>query len=132
MSSIIPSLWPPDLAPTVERTPLAILKEQASQLGAATKNLLEGQVVTQVFGQGNDRRLRHWFNIVAPSLDRYTYQLFVVSHKLELYPLDVNLVSGRGITTLNSETEFIAYLRQVFASDETRRVIGALLAQVQS
>jgi exonuclease III len=70
------------------------------------------------------------------------YQLLTVSHKLEPYPVTARLngpavanalaqrlrVSGE---ELASEAEFIDYLRKVFASEETRRVIGNLLAQVQ-
>ncbi len=81
MSSTIPNLWPTDLAPLAARTPLTILKEQASQLGAATKNLLEGHVTTYTSDEPNDRLFKHRFNIVAPSLGNYTYELFQVTHK---------------------------------------------------
>jgi hypothetical protein len=142
MSSAIPNLWPTDLAPTAERTPLSILKEQATQLGAQTKNLLEGQVTTSASAQGEDRLFQHVFNIVAPALDGYKYQLLTVTHKLDPYPVTVRQ-PFRGVNALAqrlqaqgeklaSESEFIDYLRKVFASDETRRVIGALLAQIQS
>ena len=40
------SLWPSDIAKVDEiRSPLAILKEQASQLGRATKNILVAEVL---------------------------------------------------------------------------------------
>jgi hypothetical protein len=138
MSSSIPNLWPTDLAPTVERTPLAILKEQAAQLGAQTKNLLEGRVDTETspVPLGQDRSFFHTLNVVAPALGNYTYRLLGVRHSLELYPLNATFYgspSGQPRTErLSSEADFIEYLRTVFASDETRRVIGALLAQVQS
>ncbi len=134
MSTTILSLWPQDLAPTAERTPLTILKEQAAQLGVATKNLLVGQVTTQSHLDGNEPYFNHWFNIVAPALDRYAYQLLTVSHRMDLYPLTINFHATKPptLTKVTSEAEFVAYLQQVFASAETRRIIGALLAQVQS
>jgi hypothetical protein len=136
MSSAIPNLWPTDLAPTVERTPLTILKEQAAQLGSQTKNLLEGRVDTTARPSGDDRLFQHRFIIVAPSLDSYAFLLLGVSHKLEPYPVKATFY-GRPSDSpenkeLTSEAEFIDYLRDVFASEATRRVIGALLAQVQS
>ena len=132
LSGSIPNLWPTDLAPTVERTPLAILKEQAAQLGARTKNLLEGRVTTRVYAQGEDRLFQHTFSVVAPALDGYTYRLLEVKHGLDPYPVTVGVSPTYVEEELASEAEFIEYLRRVFASDETRRIIGSLLAQVQS
>jgi hypothetical protein len=135
MSSALQNLWPTDLAPTVERTPLTILKEQAAQLGTMTKNLLEGRVETATTGSGRAVRFSHAFNIAAPSLG-YTYQLLILQHSLELYPISVAFYGSTSAPPkgqrLASEAEFLDYLRKVFASDETRRIIGALLAQVQS
>jgi hypothetical protein len=155
MSSTIPNLWPTDLAPTVERTPLTILKEQAAQLGVRTKNLLEGRVDTTthleflaptknlleghvIFPQDEvqSRVFRHVFSIVAPSLGGYRYELLAVGHRVEPYPLVAHFYGHPSAKPeskeLASEAAFIDYLREVFASDETRRIIGALLAQVQS
>jgi hypothetical protein len=143
MGGSIPNLWPTDLAPTVERTPLTILKEQAAQLGAQTKNLLEGQVDTAIetgimsaHDEIQSRVFRHVFSIVAPSLGGYRYELLAVAHKVEPYPLVAHFYGRPSVKPesreLASETEFVEYLRKVFASDETRRIIGALLAQVQS
>ena len=145
MGNSIQNLWPTDLAPTVERTPLTILKEQAAQLGAMTKNLLEGAVKTEMYREDalNQRRFVHNFNVVAPSLEGYSYKLLEVSHELDPYPVTVrltppptsNALADRvtGIPKeLASEAEFVEYLRSVFASDKTRRIVGALLAQVQS
>jgi hypothetical protein len=139
MGGSIPNLWPTDLAPTVERTPLTILKEQAAQLGAQTKNLLEGRVDTMMLPdsrQAGPVVFRHAFSIIAPLLGDYRYELLVVAHKLESYPLTAHFYgrpSGKPEgKELASEAEFIDYLREVFASAETRRIIGTLLAQVQS
>lgn len=137
MSSAIPSLWPTDLAPTVERTPLVILKEQATQLGTQTKNLLVGRVETFTSMQEWDRIFQHVFSIVAPTLDNYRYRLLDVSHGIEPYPLTARLFVGPASNLtreqkLSSEEEFLAFLRTAFASVETRTIIGALLAQVQS
>jgi hypothetical protein len=142
MGSVISNLWPADLAPTLERTPLTILKEQAVRLGAMTKNLLEGHVdTTRVPDATSPEQLafRHSFKVVAPTLDGYAWELLVVKHRLEPYPLVAHFYgrpsrwkSEPESRELNSEAEFIDYLRQVFASEETRGIIGTLLAQIGS
>ena len=68
-------LWG-DIAPSAVRTPASILREQASLLGAKTKNTIEGQVETWTSGS----KLYHSFNLVVPALDNYSYELFKISH----------------------------------------------------
>lgn len=104
------------------RTPVAILREQASLLSAKTGNLLERQVKTTVVGT----RFFHSFRLVAPALDRYTYGLFTVSHDVSMYPASADDVAPR----LSDEAEFTAWLRTELSSPETKRVVSTLLAQV--
>ena len=129
MGSQIPDLWPSDLSPATIVTPVAILREQAAKVGARTNDLLEGRVTTRVQGK---TRFMHYFSVVAPSLDNYAYQLLEVTHEAEPYPLLAHCTTDQAWRELHSEDEFLAYLREVFSSEETKRVIGALLAQVTS
>jgi len=76
-----------EIAPAAVRTPLAILREQAALLGAKTKNLIEATVATSV----NGPQFQHRFNLVVPSLGNYTYELFWVTHGIEMYPIIVPL-----------------------------------------
>ncbi len=144
MSTAIPNLWPADLlAPTMERTPLAILKEQAAQFSSMTRNLLEGRVDTTIHvgvlfpgDELQSRIFRHVFSIIAPTLEGYKYELLAVAHRVEPYPLIAHFYSHPSVNPeskeLSSEAEFVDYLRQVFASTESRSIISALLAQVGS
>lgn len=118
-------LWPQDIVAAVDfRTPLSILKEQASLLGQKTQNLVEG-VVTSVTNS-NDT-FQHMFYLAAPALSNYRYRLFTVTHEIDLYPLTI--VSETGQRGARSEEEFVEQLRAIFSHDQTKKVIGALIAQ---
>jgi len=116
-------LWG-DIAPTAVRTPVSILREQASLLGAKTKNMIEGQVETHT--SGGD--FYHAFNLVAPALENYSYELFQISHAVNLYPVHVRYSS----LVLKNEEAFVNWLGQKLSSPETKRIIGNLLAQANS
>lgn len=105
------------------RTPVTILKEQASLLGTKTKGLLGGVVQTRAWSGS----VYHSFSIVVPSLDGYTYQLFEVGHlTTDLYPVEV------GGVALQTEQQFIDWLGEQLSSPETKKIIGNLLAQANS
>ena len=114
-----------DIAPATVRTPVAILREQASLLGTKTENLIEAAVETGI-SQG---RFQYRFNLVVPALDNYTYQLFRIEHGIDLYPLRV---FDKEILGLNTEDDFVDWLRNRLSSDDTKKIIGNLLAQVNS
>lgn len=112
-----------DIAPTVVRTPSAILKEQAALLGTKTRNLIEARVNTDAaFGE-----IRHRFFLVVPALGDYTYQLFRIEHDVNLYPVTVE---SEPPVRLDSERDFIKWLQATLSSDHTKKIVGNLLAQV--
>lgn len=116
-----PDFWG-DLAPAGVRTPLSILREQAALLGTKTKNLVEATVTTRT----DDDLFVHYFNLIVPALDNYTYGLFAISHAIDLYPVRVR---SRGLS-LPSEEAFLDWLQQELSSDKTRRIVTNLLSQV--
>jgi hypothetical protein len=116
-------LWG-EITPTAVRTPVSILKEQASLLGAKTSHIVEGKVGTQISGTG----FFHSFNVVVPALDNYSYELFRIWHEVDPYP--VRVVSGAG--KLEDEEAFVNWLGRELSSPETKRIIGNLLAQANS
>jgi hypothetical protein len=117
-------LWG-EIAPSAVRTPATILREQASLLGSKTKNTIEAKVDSRVSGS----LLYHSFNLVVPALDHYTYELFQVSHDVNLYPVHV----GFPFTVdLADEEAFVKWLGQKLSSAETKGIIGNLLAQANS
>jgi hypothetical protein len=76
-------LWPEQLEDTEIRSPVSILREQATLLGSKTNNLVQADVEIGNTATGNF--LYHFF-IVAPTLNNYHYRLFSVEHDIALYP----------------------------------------------
>jgi hypothetical protein len=113
-----------EIEATTVRTPLSILREQAAALGPRTKNLVEAKVETR----NNGGKFIHAFELVVPSLDNYTYQLFEVQHPPELYPIELR---GKNIL-LTTEDSFMSWLKDPLSSAETRKIVSNLLAQAQS
>jgi hypothetical protein len=118
-------LWG-ELTPNAIRTPVTVLREQASLLGSKTRNMIEGKVETWASGT----KFLHSFNLVVPALDNYSYELFQISHEVELYPVKVEYRSS--YRELRTEEEFVDWLRERLSSPETKRIIGNLLAQANS
>jgi hypothetical protein len=106
------------------KTPLSIMREQAAALGPRTKNLVEAKVETKIFGG----QFIHTFELVVPSLDNYTYQLFQIQHPAQMYPI---MVMSPTIA-LHTEDEFMVWLRDRLSSEQTRKIVSNLLAQAQS
>jgi hypothetical protein len=117
-------LWGEIVAPAI-RTPVSILREQASLLGAKTKHVIEGEVDTRVSGS----TFFHLFNLVAPALDNYSYKLFEISHDVGLYPVHVWDASSED---LRDEQAFLDWLGRKLSSSDTKSIIGNLLAQASS
>ena len=121
----VPDFWG-EIAQTEVRTPVAILREQAAALGPKTKHLVEAQVVTRP----HQSEISHSFDLVVPALEDYTYQLFRIRHDaVSLYPVWVNDFPE---LSLKNEDAFVAWLRVRLSSPDTKRIIGNLLAQVNS
>jgi hypothetical protein len=107
-------------------TPLSILREQAALLGRKTQGLVEAKVDTATF----DGIFTHSFKLVVPALDNYTYELFLISHGIDLYPVKASGVSdGVKWLTLESENAFLAWLQGTLSSPKTKKIIANLLAQ---
>src|ERR1039458_5495801 len=123
-----PDLWG-EIVPAAVRTPLAVLREQAALLGPKTKNLIEATVTTSK-ARFLDQFVHH-FNLVAPTLDGYKFELFSVTHGIALYPVSVpGDPQGPPTTTLSSEEELIEWLRHKLSSRDTKEIVSNLLAQV--
>jgi hypothetical protein len=113
-----------DIQENEVRTPLSILREQAALLGPKTKHLLKAEVGTYV----SSERFVHHFNLVVPALDNYRYELFGITHGIDLYPV---VEVGRP-QEMHNEDEFIAWLQQRLTSQQTRRIINTLMSQARS
>jgi hypothetical protein len=118
--------WPSDLDKIELRTPLSILKEQASVLGAKTANA----VIAEVTSKSEAGLFYHRLFLVVPVLDNYRYQLLTVNNGVKLYPLELKW-AGRSYRCLD-EADFKERLKETLSSDETRILLAALVAQAKA
>lgn len=139
-------LWPDDLQQIKVKTPVAILKEQASLLGPKTQNLVEAEVKRSETTE-EEGIFYYVFFITAPALGNYRYRLFDVHHGIELYPARIRpddeifheLLSSHlsfpvptGLSEsfpVRSADELLEALRAILNAKKTRNVINALRAQ---
>jgi len=135
-------LWPKDLALSKVRTPLAILKEQASLLGQRTGGLVTAEIRRYERPPAirlEDTDFGYGFDVVAPALGGYRYRLFSIYHGIALYPVTIELddeamleidpeSKGRAVAALD-EAAFVRVLERIFKAKKARRVIEALWAQ---
>lgn len=147
------NLWGELPNPETIRTPYTILKEQASILSEITNGLLIGEVINNQKDEFFVKTLR----IKAPSLNNYTYSVVEVQHLIKLYPVFVknltsdpitkatdlidslrvnlghsSLLEDPGYKKYSSEEEFENALGQILSSQEVKRVISSLLAQIHA
>lgn len=132
MSSAVDNLWPEEIASvTDELPPITILRQQASLLGQMTRNIIEAEVETTA--TNIEGVLRHTLYLVAPALDFYRCPLLDVEHKVtSMYPATVKMLISdikQKKIPARDEKVFKDALKRVFADEETKKMIGALLAQ---
>ncbi len=113
-----------DAKELIQRTPLSILREQATLLGQKTGNLVEAQVESST--SGGDFMLA--LKLVVPSLDNYTYQLLRIRHSASLYPV----IDMSNYSDIKDENAFLEWLRVKLSSPDTHRIVGHLLSQAKS
>jgi hypothetical protein len=138
-------LWPDDIEVVDIKSPVAVLREQASALGQRTKNIVQAEVEQSNQNYSEDN-FYYQFYIVAPALNNYRYRLFSMSHDICLYPLSIDVEAEIGeelenaqleenqygesyILEIKTESELMEGLKAVFSANKTKRVIKALLAQ---
>lgn len=111
------------------RTPYTILKEQASILSELTNGLLLGEVVVN---HQKDKLFVITLRIKAPSLNNYTYSVVEVQQPIQLYPVAIINLLENNMTKYSSEEEFENALGEILSSQEVKRVISGLLAQIHA
>ena len=134
------SLWGDLPLAEAIRTPLIILREQATLLTQMTNAVLEGAVTNQLvrtssnvfdpFGPSKD--FLATLAIEAPALDGYVFQVLKVGYDLALYPVEViDLVNSQQYDCVD-EGAFMEAMSTVLSSAAVRRAVGMLLAQSKS
>jgi hypothetical protein len=143
----VQDLWPEKIEYPVIEAPVAILMRQAVALGKKTGNVVEGRVEqTRI----HPDRFGYSFSIVGPLLGDYSYQLFIIAHGVELYPVEILAESAimvevarkmefqprekdyEGTVVAKTQDEFENILRAIFAASKTQNVVGAIIKQSQA
>ncbi|MGZ5585239.1 MAG: hypothetical protein ACXWE4_01050 [Methylobacter sp.] len=117
-------LWPDLTGEPEVKSPLLILREQASKLGAKTSNIIEAEVTANPSSDGS---LYVRFMLKAPALNGYEYVLLSINQPVDLYP--VNLTDDFFGDTAKNEQEFKQFLENLFKSERTVKIIRSLIAQ---
>ena len=128
----IPDLWPNYVTLTDVVSPAAILRYQAGQLRAKTRNLLEAEV--EIVPDNENVKIE--FYVIAPALDRYRVLLFSVMHRQDLvYPATLTAECFYDQDRYGDDPqaadqkEFTDLLSTVLLSNRTRSVIQSLIAR---
>ena len=121
------SLWKiPDT--THLRTPVTVLKEQASALTDATEGILVGEVRTNP--GSTQEQLQYSLEIVVPSLNQYRYRVITLVQPLGMYPL--NILVGNVSSRVSNEEELIKKLGEILGSERVQRVLASLITQARN
>jgi hypothetical protein len=75
--------------------------------------------------------IEHRFQLVAPALDNYKYELFTVEHPIEA-PYPLWLVHDESVVQVKSEDDLLRSLEKTFNSESTKRIIATLIEQSQA
>lgn len=127
-------LWPDDLADVGSlKVPSAILKEQADALAKKTRNILNGEVSASHDRYADIHQINWHFAVVAPTIS-YRYELFRITHGIELYPVlletdDPTILQSLGVHNIPDEASLISILKSIFSSARTQRIVKSLIAQ---
>lgn len=114
-------LWPDLTGEPEEKSPLVILREQAVILGMKTSNLVEAEVTATP--SNHDEALDIQFTLKAP-VNGYEYALLIIRQPIDLYPVPLS-----GGQKAKNEQEFKQYLKDLFKSERTVKIIRSFIAQ---
>lgn len=108
------------------------MKEQASALSEDTKGILVGEVNTQVSRQSSGE-IVYSLDIIVPTLNAFRYSLLRVDQPITIYPLSIlDQSTNSWVMGINNDEEFTKALSEILSSDQTSRIINALLSQARS
>jgi hypothetical protein len=123
---VVESFWAvPDVA--TMRTPLTILREQATALTEQTNGLIVGRVEAKQQQNGN---LSISLEAVVPALNEYSIRILNYEQPITLYPGDVRGIGISVFETVENEEDFIIVVREVLSSQTIKNILTSLMSQV--
>ena len=105
------------------------MKDSAQQMRDTTAGVIEAEV-EPLPGPGDDK-LTLKFMLRVPALDDYRYNLFRLVKGLDDFPVELSDGGDRRVT-LNTMPDLESALRELFAGEATRAIIGKLLALAEA
>ena len=89
-------LWPNELTVVDQRSPLTILKEQASLLGEKTQNIVIAVLEKSLMlgsWLAREYPFKYGFLLTCPALGNYRFRLFSIGYGIDMYPVHFDLDS---------------------------------------
>jgi hypothetical protein len=120
---MVESFWAiPDV--TAVRTPLGILREQASALTGQTKGVLVGVVDFKREGE----TLEIGLSVLVPALNDYQYRILIYEQPITIFP---GWFRGPDdiLKRLDDEDEFTDEIKAALSSAKVKNVLTSLLSQ---
>jgi hypothetical protein len=121
------NLWPIEFGVLPERTPVAILREQARGLGERTANIVVGHVQSNSEGPSI---FTHSLSIYSAPLG-YTAPFLMIKHGIDLYPVQIIVytdANSQSFAAANSD-EFAQRLKEIFSLERTKKTVASIIAQ---
>lgn len=117
--------------PNIEelKTPILMLKEQASELTDATDGILVGHVAAST--AANDA-LNIELIIKVPALGGYQYTVLTYEQPITIYPGRIYSPALNSIYRINDDAAFISALKDVIQSPQISQVVKGLLSQAKT
>jgi hypothetical protein len=108
------------------KTPLHILKEQATAITHMTQGLLVGSVGSS---SASFRPFTYELEIRAPALNDYTATIVRIGYDIGLYPVLLVGYQGAAGVSLPDEAAFVAKLAATLQDEKVKGLISSLLVQ---
>ncbi|MEM7125652.1 MAG: hypothetical protein AAF702_04955 [Chloroflexota bacterium] len=155
------NLWPEDITEDLVDTPVTLLNKYAGEISQSLDSKIVAEVrrrnynalgdlnktVSQLTGNNikptPGPKFYYIFEIVAPSLDNYRYELFVISFDTPTYPaklyLDEDILKEiepsledeyYGPLTVNDSSEMETMLNHILNAPKTITIIRSLLSLI--
>lgn len=148
MIDTIPDLWPIAALKTDVRTPVAILRTQATRVGQRTQGLLVAEVTVTT---GENDQVVLGLELIVPALNNYRYRLLSVQHAQDaiypakvsakglkitikepnMFPLRGDKISTQQVDTkmAYSEENFISIVQEALQAPETIAFMQSLIVR---
>jgi hypothetical protein len=118
--------WPADIAKSDIITPASLMRTQAALLGEKTNQQITATV--QALAQSPSDFV--WsFQLISTTLGSYRYELFRVIHPIPIYPATV-FWEGHPNKVVQDQDQFKDALKEILGSDQTKKILHSLLAQI--